>query len=91
MARRAARVDANQASITAALRKAGASVQLLHSQGRGCPDALVGYRGRNYLLELKHGKGKTNALQDAWILGWRGQVALAYSADAALRVIGAIK
>lgn len=89
--RRAAKVDKNQAAITAALRAAGASVQLLHSQGHGCPDALIGYRGRNYLLEFKRAKGKTNALQDQWILGWRGQIAVAHTEDEALHTIGAIK
>lgn len=88
---RARRVDANQAQITAALRKAGASVQLLHTQGQGCPDALVGYRRRNYLLEVKRGRGKVNSLQATWIMGWRGQINVVRTEDEALRVIGAIK
>ena len=40
--RRAARTDANQAEIVAALRGVGASVQPLHAVGQGCPDLLVG-------------------------------------------------
>jgi hypothetical protein len=51
--RRAAKVDANQREVVAALRGAGATVQLLHAVGEGCPDLLVGYRGGNYLLEVK--------------------------------------
>lgn len=59
--RRAAKVDENQKSIVAALRKAGCMVLPLHAVGFGCPDLLVG--SRNYLgkpsalilLEIKDG------------------------------------
>jgi hypothetical protein len=49
------RVDANQAEIVAALRKVGASVVSLARIGEGCPDLLVGYRGRTLLIEVKDG------------------------------------
>ena len=52
---RAAKVDANQPEIVAALRAVGATVQPLHTVGRGCPDLLVGWRGRNHLIEVKDG------------------------------------
>lgn len=51
--RRAAKVDANQPAIVAALRKIGAEVTPLHTVGNGCPDLLVSHRGRWYLLEVK--------------------------------------
>lgn len=53
--RRAARVDANQAAVVAALRRAGCYVQDLSGVGGGCPDLLVGYRGAWHLLEVKDG------------------------------------
>ena len=53
--RRAAKVDANQAEIVQALRQIGAVVQSLAAVGNGCPDLLVGYRNRLFLLELKDG------------------------------------
>lgn len=53
--RRAARVDANQAAIAEALRSCGATVQLIHTVGKGCPDLLVGFGGINLLLEVKDG------------------------------------
>jgi len=53
--RRAARIDANQPAIIAALRSIGATVQPLHAVGGGCPDLLVGLRGRNILMEVKDG------------------------------------
>ena len=51
--RRSAKVDANQAEIVAALRKAGAHVQSLATIGKGCPDLLVSHRNRWHLIEVK--------------------------------------
>jgi hypothetical protein len=92
---RAAKVDRNQAEIVAALRKAGATVQLLHAVGKGCPDMLVGFRGKNFMLEVKDWKlapsqKRLNDAQVEWHAGWKGQVAKVEDADAALAVIGAI-
>lgn len=53
--RRAAKVDRNQPEIVAALRKAGALVQPLHSIGQGFPDLLVCFRGVLSLIEVKDG------------------------------------
>lgn len=89
--RRAARVDANHAMIVMALRQAGASVQDLAKVGKGCPDLIVGYRGINYLLEVKVTKGRATLTQLEWHGAWRGQVAVVRSVEEALRVIGAIQ
>ena len=85
------RVDNNQRSIVAALRDIGASVQHLHIIGKGCPDILVGFRGRNYLMEIKMERGKLTPDEDEWHERWRGQVAIVRDADDALRVIGVIE
>ncbi len=53
--RRAARTDANQTDIVDALRQVGAHVTILSAVGDGCPDLLVGYRGKLYVLEVKDG------------------------------------
>lgn len=90
MGRRAARTDANQAQIVAALRKAGASVEPLHRQGGGCPDLLVGYRARNFIIEVKMPNETLNALQDEWFIGWKGQACVAHSAEEALLSVGAL-
>ena len=50
------RVDRNQPEIVAALRKAGATVVSLARIGEGCPDLLVGYRGKTLLIEVKDGE-----------------------------------
>lgn len=51
--RRASRIDDTQREIVSALREIGVSVALLHSVGQGCPDLLLGYRGKTLLMECK--------------------------------------
>lgn len=75
--RRRGRVDANQREIVAALRKLGATVQSLADVGRGCPDLLVGFRGRTYLMEVKDGAKRLSARaltpdEEAWVAAWKG-------------------
>lgn len=53
--RRSARIDSNQNEIVNAFRKMGASV-LITSQLKNCFDLLVGYKGVNYIVEVKDGK-----------------------------------
>lgn len=90
--RRAARTDANQEAIVAALRSAGASVQLLSAVGQGCPDLLVGRGGRNLLMECKDGRktpGNRPLTKDQveWAKAWRGQVVIVLDAAHALRML----
>lgn len=82
------KVDANQAEIVAALRKAGATVQPIHTIGRGCPDLLVGFNGENLLLEIKSPGGVLTPDERNWWMAWAGQVAAARSAEEALEIIG---
>ena len=94
MVRRASKVDDNQQEIADALRKAGASVQFLHGVGFGCPDMLVGFRGRNLLLEIKDGskppsRQKLTDWQERWGVSWNGQACVVRSADEALEVLQA--
>lgn len=91
--RRAAKIDANHSAIVSALRKIGASVQSLAAIGKGCPDILVGFRGRNWLMEIKDGMLKPSArrLTDdeaSWHRRWFGQVHLVQSVDEALKLVG---
>jgi hypothetical protein len=90
--RRFAHVDANQKEITAALRKAGMSVQPLSTVGKGCPDLLVGWNGRNWLLEVKNPKNpnikqKFTPAEMDWHALWRGQVDVVHTIEEALAVI----
>lgn len=91
---RAAKVDANQSEIVAALRRVGATVQPLHTVGKGCPDLAVGWRGQTFLIEVKDGNKPPSARkltddQVEWHGGWKGQVAVVKSVDEALAAIGA--
>jgi len=88
----AKRVDANQADIVATFKAAGATVQHLHMVGKGCPDLLVGYRGVNYVVEVKDGRNKPSRQrltddEDAWHAAWRGQVCIVRSVDEAVALL----
>lgn len=86
--RRAARVDRNQSEIVKALRERGATVQPLHGVHDGVPDLLVGWRGRNYLIEVKDGsKGSLTPKQVEWHDVWGGQVVTITSATEALSIV----
>ena len=93
MPRRAARVDDNQQEVVEALLKAGASVLYLHGVGMGAPDICIGFRGKNWLLELKDGDKRPSArkltpMQERWHQQWRGHVAVVKDVDEALAAIG---
>lgn len=83
-----AKSDANQPKIVAALRQAGASVQDLHRVGKDCPDLLVGFRGINFIIEIKVLGGKLTPGQALWHMKWNGSVSIAWSIEDALRIIG---
>lgn len=89
-----ARVDANQATIVAALRAAGRSVLVLSSIGRGCPDILVGWgRDRAVLMEIKNGDKPPSARkltpdEETFRAQWRGPYAVVESVADALAATG---
>lgn len=92
---RAARIDANQPEIVDALRAVGATVQPLQKVSEGCPDLLVGYRERNWLLEVKDPAKPPSARyltpdQAQWHGGWKGRVVVVLTAEDALIEIGAL-
>lgn len=87
---RAAKVDSNHGQIVTVLRDAGALVFSVAGVGCGFPDLCVGFRGRNYLLEVKDGDGKLNELQKVFHTRWTGQVAVVRTPDEALKAIGFI-
>ncbi len=79
--RRLARKDANHQPIVNGLRALGFSVLELHAVGQGCPDLLVGWNGRERLLEIKTPTGhkprgrrqaETNERQAEFSDTWRG-------------------
>lgn len=89
---RRAKVDDNQSQIVADLRSLGCSVLHLHAVGQGCPDVLVGWRGRNVLLELKDGakppsRRKLTPAQTEFFDTWRGEAHVVSSTDEARAVV----
>ena len=81
--------------IVSALRQAGASVETMHMVGHGFPDLAAGYHGDNYFIEVKNPRKpkadqQLTADQQAWHDQWRGRVAIAYTIEDALRIVGAI-
>lgn len=95
--RRAAKVDANQPAIVAALREAGATVQSLAAIGDGCPDLLVGYQGVTLLMEIKDGTKPPSARrltpdQLAWHGAWRGgALSVVMDEEGAIRALRVIE
>ena len=86
------RTDNNQKDVVKALRKIGCSVFPAHMVGHGFPDIVVGYRGRNYLLEIKDGtkppsRKKLTTDEKLFHFGWRGEVAIVYSVDEAIAYV----
>lgn len=82
-----ARVDSNHLEIVAALKDSGCTVESLARMGKGCPDLLVGLRGRNWLIEVKGGRGLIRASQAAWRSRWNGQVAIVRNVDEAIEFV----
>lgn len=92
--RRRAAVDRNQSEIVNALRRIGCTVHCTHQQGDGFPDIVVGFRGVNYLLEIKDGTKPASAQaltkdEADWHEAWQGRVVVVNSITAALEAVGA--
>ena len=92
--RTAARTDGNQKEVVAELRKRGCVVAHTHMVGKGFPDIVVGYNGRNYLFEIKDpakppSKRRLTKDEEEWFAIWlqEGQVAVIETADQAMEIM----
>lgn len=90
---RPARQDQGNKEIVAAWRQVGASVLRIDPAGdrhqRGAPDYLVGFRGSDYLIELKRPGEKLRPEQAMWHRLWKGRkVQTVDNATDALAAIG---
>lgn len=86
----AAKIDANQRELVQALRSIGASVAITSMVGKGFVDTVVGFRGNNFLIEIKMGKGDLTPDQIRFHSAWNGQIAIARTIEEALATVGAI-
>lgn len=98
--RRRHHLDANHRAICDALVARGASVLSLAGNGKGIPDALIGWRGANYLMEFKRAdhekkqskwKKSTREAQSLWKLKWTGQYCIVTSAEEAIAILEQFK
>ena len=94
--RRAAKIDANQPEIVAALEAAGCTVQSLAGVGEGCPDLLVGVNQWNVLMEIKDGSRPVSERafkpkQKTWHRDWRGTAHVVETVEQALQIVGAYR
>jgi len=83
------RVDENQRTLVHTFIALGASVLNLSTVGRGCPDLLIGYKGKSVLVEVKRdAKSSFTEPQVKFMQEWRGgAVSRIDSVDAAIRLI----
>lgn len=96
MRRRAAKVDANQPAIVAALRAIGCSVAITSAAGDGFPDLVVGFNGLNLLVEVKDGdrppcERRLTKDQVVFHATWRGTTHVVESVAQALELIARVR
>ncbi len=83
----AKRVDANHKAMVAHIRRLpGATVLDLSAVGHGCGDILVGWKGKNYMIEIKDGdkppsRRKLTKDQEYFHAQWSGQIAVIKNVD----------
>ena len=80
---RANKRDANEATIVKALESIGAYVYRLDKP----LDLLVGYRGKNWLLEVKGEGGRLTGAQREFLAAWPGQAAVIREPEEAIRIV----
>lgn len=90
---RAKKIDDNQNLIVKQLRKCGVSVAITSMVGKGFVDLVCGFRGRNYLIELKDGsksasRKKLTEDEREFFDTWSGQVNTAESFNEIAKIIG---
>jgi hypothetical protein len=89
------KLDANHPEIVRAIKQFGGSVLSLADLGDGAPDILVGFRGKNILMEIKDGMqppSKRQLTEDEKVFHstWGGSVLIVESVQAALKFLNSI-
>jgi hypothetical protein len=83
-----ARIDDNQKQIVKFLREKNVTVSVTSGIGKGFPDIVCGYKGKNILLEIKDGskflsQQSLTPEQRIWHYEWKGQIAVVNSPEMA--------
>ena len=87
-----AKKDANHVQVVAQLRKLGVSVWDT-AVLKNCCDIVCGYRGKNYLFEIKDpaktpSQKKLTEGEEKFHASWRGQVSVIETVDDAMKIMG---
>lgn len=92
----AKRADRNQPELVKQLRQIpGLTVAHTHMIGKGFPDLVVAFGGRNFLFEVKDpdqppSKRQLTPDEAEWHEGWTGQVAVVETIEDVLKVINTV-
>jgi hypothetical protein len=87
------KVDSNQPTIVKQLRQIpGISVAHTHIVGEGYPDLVIGYKGKNFLCEIKDPEKPPSARkltpdEEKFHAKWTGQVAVVETITDILKII----
>jgi len=80
--------DGNQKEIERVLRQLNIPYKDTSKVGGGFSDMVVGYKGINYLLELKVGKNKLQQNQIDFHDIWKGKIDVVRNIDEVLELLG---
>jgi hypothetical protein len=87
------RTDRNHREISTACKQIpGVSYFNTHEIGKGFPDIVIGYKGKNYLVEIKDGtkapsQRKLTKAEAVFHESWTGQIATITSVDDLLTLL----
>lgn len=87
------KTDANQLDLMKQCRKIpNLSIVSTHIIGKGFPDCIIGYKGKNYMIEIKDGnkpKSARKLTKDEIIFHekWNGQVNIVENFDDIIKLI----
>jgi len=87
------RTDANHKKLIDKIRQIpSASVFSTHEVGKGFPDIVVGYRGLNYMFEIKDGKKtaskkKLTQAEIKFHSNWTGQISVVEKIEDILNIL----
>jgi hypothetical protein len=90
---RVRKVDNNQKKLVEQMRAIpGVMVRHTHTVGCGFPDIVVGYKGQNYLFEIKDPtkppSGRKLTLEERWFHDdWTGQITTIQTIDDVLSIL----
>lgn len=90
---RVRRADDNQRELVEQIRQIpGTTVAHTHTIGKGFPDIVLGFNGKNYLFEIKDpskppSARKLTVAEENWHSWWTGRVYIVETIDDVLKII----